>query len=150
MLFTYMYSFPVLQLVTLDLYRNKIRLRYKSNIYAYPKMLNFAALSYICSSTGFFSSASKSKNRLVVESFSSWCYKTIHLKLSCSYPVKMRPYFLPNKLRNELSDFFRTLNCWDKNLTFEVTTISRFTCVFINFAKILPKMKLVISFLQAD
>ena len=43
--------------------------------------------------------------------------------------------FLPNKPRNELSDFFRTLNCVDKNSIIEITTISRLTCVFINSAK---------------
>ena len=58
--------------------------------------------------------------------------------------------FLPNKPRNELSDFLRTLNCGDKNSIIKITTISSFTCVFINFGKILPKGKLVISFLQAD
>ena len=58
--------------------------------------------------------------------------------------------FLPNKPRNGLSDLFRSLNCGDENSMIEITTISRFTGLFINFAKILPKRKLVISFLRAD
>ena len=58
--------------------------------------------------------------------------------------------FLPSNPQNELSDFFRTLNCGDKNSIIEITLITRFSCVFINFAKILPKRKLVISFLRAD
>ena len=58
--------------------------------------------------------------------------------------------FLLNKPRKELSDFFCKLNCRDKNSIIEIRTISRFTCVFVNFVKILPKRKLVIRFLQAD
>ena len=58
--------------------------------------------------------------------------------------------FLPNKPRSELSDFFSMLNCGDKNSIIEIKTIFHFTCVFINFAKILPKRKLVISFLRAE
>ena len=58
--------------------------------------------------------------------------------------------FLSNKPQNEISDFFCTLNCGEKNSIIEITTISCFTCVLINFPKILPKRKLVISFLRAD
>ena len=46
--------------------------------------------------------------------------------------------FLSNNPRSELSDFFCTLNCGDKNLIIAITTISRFTSVFINFPKVLP------------
>ena len=58
--------------------------------------------------------------------------------------------FLMNKPRNKLLHFFRTFNCGYANSIIEITTISHFTCVFNNFAKILPKRKLVISFLRAD
>ena len=56
---------------------------------------------------------------------------------------------LPNKPQNELSDFFLTLYYGDKNSIIEITTISYLTCAFFDFAKILPKRKLVISFLRA-
>ena len=58
--------------------------------------------------------------------------------------------FLPNKFRNELSDFFYTLNCGDKNSIIEITTYLPVDLRVYQFCQNPTKKETVISFLRAD
>ena len=112
-----------------------------NNMYAYHKIINFATLSYVICWPFLICFEIKKLPRswkrlsMVLQDNS---FQTLVLILKQDGAL-----FLQNKPRNELSDFFCTLKCGDKNSFIEITTTSRFTCVFINCAKILAKRKLV-------
>ena len=136
MLFTNMYSSPMLQLTALDLYRNTIHMKYKSNMYAsqesftsQPCLMFICWLFLIC----FEIKKSPLGLKLLSMLLQDNSFKTRVLILHQDAAL-----FLPNKPWNKLSDFFCTLNCADKDSIIEIK-ISRFTCVFISFAKTLPK-----------
>ena len=101
-----------------------------------PQIVHFATLSYVHLMVFSYLLRNKKSPRglkLLFMVLQDNSFKTLVLILHQNAAL-----FLSNNPWSELSDFFCTLNCGDKNLIIAITTISRFTSVFINFPKVLP------------
>ena len=82
-------------------------------MYAYPKILHFATLSYVNMLAFFICFEIKKSPRglkLLSMVLQNSSFQTLVLILHEEVAL-----FLPNKPRKELSDFLRTFNCGDKN-----------------------------------